>query len=158
MNMALGGGPGGGDAASIDFALPAPTGTSSLTAVMQGLGSAVQYTPVRTGKVEVTFTGDITTLVATTGVFMAPAYGPVTSGVPANGAAFTGTVFGLSTGVTLMQLRSPGVGQGDAFAFSAILALTPGITYWFDLQLATGNAADEAEIINVHCTVKELVT
>ena len=127
-----------------------PTPTSSLTEVMMGLGTTCTYTPTGSGQVLVTVTGYATTATGVAQVALGPRFGTGTA--PANGAGVTGTRFG--TGAD-PALRAAALGTSAAFAFTALLALTPSTAYWFDVALETGNASDAATITDVAMTFAE---
>jgi hypothetical protein len=141
-----------GQAAPAGFMPSNPSTTVSASTVMMGLGTTCTYTPAGTGNVLVNVTGCVTNLTATTSVTPSPRYGTGTA--PANGAAVTGTRFG--AGIADQALKPPGVGQFAAFAFTALLALTPATAYWFDVGLSTGNPSDAASMSNVSMTIAEL--
>jgi hypothetical protein len=60
---------------------------------MMGPGSTVRFTPNPTGKIEINFTCEVGVTGASTNVTVSPRYG--TTPAPPNGAAVTGTRFGL---------------------------------------------------------------
>jgi hypothetical protein len=65
----------------------------------------------------------------------------------------TGTRFG-SAGDP--QIEGGASGRQAGLAFTAILSLTPGTAYWFDLALATGNASDRAVFADLSIIITEL--
>jgi hypothetical protein len=145
-------------AASASFKPANPTGTTSLTLVMMGLGAAgggqsCLYTPATTGIVEVTLNGWVNIAVATNQITVGARYGTGTA--PANAAAVTGTRFGSNTD----PVCSPSaVTKYMTATFNDIITgLTPGTQYWFDYALATNNASDAVTVISVTCTLKELL-
>jgi hypothetical protein len=141
----------GASAASFASTPAAPTGTTSTTLVMAGLGSTWAFTPGNTGKVLVTVTGGSNVGTALTYTTVGARYGTGTA--PANGAAVTGTRFGAAGDPSF---ESGATGHNTGFAFTAVLPLTAGTAYWFDLALATGNASDTAVFSNLAITITEL--
>lgn len=139
-------------AAPVQLTPAGPGATASTTLVMMGLGSTLAYTPASTGLVLITVGGQFFTNTAAVGVTLTGRYGTGTP--PVNGAAVTGTrwpaaadpTFGAATTTT----------AGNPFSFTAMLALVKGTTYWFDLALATANAADAAVLGNLFATIAEL--
>jgi hypothetical protein len=134
------------------FLSAAPTGTTSVTLVMMGLGGTFAYTPAGSGNVLVTVTGQLYMTTAVVYAVLGCRYGTGTA--PVNGAAVTGTRFGSSADT---NVRAPVVGSTTpaGFAFTALLALTPATAHWFDLALATSNAADQANVVNISMTFAE---
>jgi hypothetical protein len=123
---------------------------------MMGMGSTLVYTPQGSGNVEISLTFFGNTAAGTAGVTVGPRYGTGGAGsAPANGVAVTGTRFGgaIDPG---SHTGGTGSGGGSAFAFTDILALTPGTAYWFDVAILTSNVADAASIVNVSANFKEL--
>lgn len=124
-----------------------PTGTTSVTAVMMGLGGSCTLTPVYSSRVYVEFRGGSSnTSAAAANVFQAK-YG--TGAAPSNGAANTGTTIGAAT-------RSfPGVASTEIpFNTGGIVTgLSPGTAYWFDLNLLVG--AGTGTLATVACSLME---
>jgi len=141
----------GAQAAPTGFTPGNPTGTTSITLVMMGLGSSCTYTPAGSGLVVVNVTGQVGNVTGSPADTIGPRYGTGTP--PGNGASVTGTRFGTGADFSVKQ---PGIGQNVPFAFTALLALTPATGYWFDLALLTGATGDEASIVNVSMTIFEL--
>jgi len=133
-----------------------PSTTVSLTLVMMGLGAAASpavFTPTLTGIVRVTVVGVAGTNTGAVNYTMGGRYG--TSTAPSNGAAVSGTAYGV--GAADWSIRSPAAGSGSAFALSEIITgLTPGTQYWFDIALDTSNASDAAFLQSVCFTFQEL--
>ena len=131
--------------------LPAnPAGTVSTTQVMMGLG--ITYTPASSGLVLAMIAFGFYTLTAATSVVLSAQYG--TGAAPANGAAVTGTLFGGNAAET--YAGSEFATSSRPIAFMALLSLSAGTAYWFDVAVATTAAADEAVIQNVSAVVAEL--
>lgn len=125
-----------------------PTGTTSASAVMMGLGSTCHLTPVYSTRVWLKFTGQVSnTSSAATSSYTAK-FGTGTA--PVNGAAATGTTIGstiqqfITTGGTASLLDGGGI----------ITGLTVGVAAWFDLQLAA--SAGTASIGSPSCSAFEL--
>ncbi len=127
-----------------------PTGTTSATAVMMGLGAAASpctITPVATGRVHYTINGNYANGTLAAGTFIQLRHGTGTA--PANAAAGTGTADGNEIG------NSQDVG-GDANAFAltwAVSGLTLSTAVWLDLGLRT--TAGTATVTNLTCTAVE---
>ncbi len=69
------------------------------------------------------------------------------------GTVAQGTRFGPAADPAV---EGAGAGAPTAVAITALLNLTPGDTYWFDLAVATGSQADIATIAAVSMTLAEL--
>jgi hypothetical protein len=130
----------------------APTGSTSTTLVMGGLGSTWTFTPQLTGLVRPHVTGFGNTQTALTFFQVGPRYG--TGSAPANGAAVTGTRWGTPGDP---QIEAGASGRQGAFSFTTVLNLTAGTAYWFDLALATGNSADQAQFADLSIVIEELM-
>ena len=147
---------GGAVAPAVQYQPANPTGSGSSSLLMMGLGSTVVFTPLLTGKVRVEIRGLYNTAVAAAAsVTLGGRY--AIGSAPANGAAVTGSSFG--TGAAGDYVLKPGSfasGQGIPFTLAALLALTPGSAYWFDIALATGTPADAAQVFNLTAIINEL--
>ena len=138
------------DGATLQASPANPTGTTSLTAVMMGLGAATcRITPVNSSRIKVEFIG----LLNSSGGFRSDAqirYG--TGAGPANGAAATGTALGNTgsvAGAGTSNLSAP-------IALSGIITgLSTGVAAWIDLSLLTSNASNTASIANLSCNAFE---
>lgn len=144
-------GPLGQQAEPASFAPSNPASTISLTQVMMGLGSACAYTPTGSGTVLVTITGYCRSQTGQVPVTVGARSGTGTA--PANGVAVTGTRIGPAADPTP---SGSGAGSWTACPFTAILALTAGTPYWFDMALATSNASDAASVANMSMSFAEL--
>lgn len=137
-----------GSAGAIYSGAPAdPTGTTSTTAVMMGLGGAASITPTKTGRISFTISGQMTNNTNNDGATVQLRYGAGTA--PTNGAAVTGTQAGNS------QSFTASVANGSSgFSLSPIVTgLTLGTPYWFDLGLNAvtgGTAATKGITISAH--------
>lgn len=112
-----------------------PTGTTSLTAVMLGLGLTV--TPVNQPRLDLRVTAQIGNTTAADGVTVQVRYGTGTA--PANGDAVTGTAVGASQTFTAATAgATTGVTLGGV-----VTGLTLGTAYWVDvaIQATTGGTA-----------------
>ncbi|WP_426418467.1 hypothetical protein [Bradyrhizobium genosp. A] len=115
--------------ATVQSGTLAPTGTTSTSGVMMGLGSTVTLTPTYSGRVMVSFQMGISNSIASSGNTVSLRYG--TGSAPANGAAITGTQAGsIITG----QMQTAAFIL-PTFVSAIITGLTPGTAYWFDLSL-----------------------
>ena len=139
-------------AASLTSHPAAPAGTVSVTLVMMGLGSSWAFTPAGTGVVKVDVTGFAFNPAVAMSFVVGCRFG--TGAAPANGAAVTGTRFGSAGDPNLAAPAT--VGKSTGFAFTDVLTLTPGTAYWFDIALATDNAADQIHLSNIAFTAAEL--
>ena len=128
-----------------------PTATASTSLKMMGLGSSCALTPGSSGTVLVTVTGEVTTATAVVTATWGGRYG--TGAAPANGAAVSGTRFGAAAD---LSTQAQAAGAGVPFALTALLSLTPGTAYWFDIALDTANASDSASVTNISFTAVEI--
>lgn len=134
---------------TVQAGVSAPTGTTSTTGVMMGMGGTCKVTPSSTGRVQVRFVGST----ANTNVrqnTMNIRFGAGTA--PTNGAALTGTtVMSKNVTTTIFAANSP-----VAFDVGGVLfGLSIGTAYWLDMNLATNNAADTASLGDTNCTIVE---
>lgn len=129
-----------------------PAATASTSLVMMGLGSTLAYTPASSGLVLITVGGMFFSSTAAVAVTLTGRYG--TGGAPANGAAVTGTRWPGAADPTFGATTA--AAAGNPFSFTAILTLVKGTAYWFDLALATANAADAASAANLFVSIAEL--
>lgn len=126
-------------AAATSQSTPAnPALTASLVGVMMGIAGA--FTPVRTGQVQITISGDMFNSVVADGVTAQIRTG--TGAAPANGVALTGTARGNPVAYTaaVAATKSP-------FSITVVVTgLTLGTAIWIDLGVAAvtgGNASVE---------------
>lgn len=127
------------------------TGNATATLKMNGLGAAAApctITPVATGRVVFTITGQLTQSTTADGVKVVMAEGTGTA--PANAAAATGTL--ISATQTWTALTGQLTTQFSITSVKTGLALNTAV--WFDLQVAdvTGGTAS---VKNVDCTAFE---
>ena len=125
-----------------------PTGTTSTTGVMMGLGSTCKLTPTYSTRVYVSFIGGIASTVGADAVGAQVKYGTGTA--PSNGAAFTGTSIGPNNAAQGTTGTVPYSGGG------IITGLTPGTAYWFDIDLSV-QAGTTGSIVNVGCSAAEVL-
>lgn len=116
-----------------------PTGTTSTTGVMMGLGAVVapntaSITPTVTGRVKATIVLNLTNSTATAGDGAKAQIRYGTGTAPANGAALTGTTIG-SILTSVLERATANDLQGVTLVGVAT-GLTPGTAYWFDVSLA----------------------
>jgi hypothetical protein len=143
-------GPAGPTTSTVTFFTPAnPVGTTSVSEVMAGF--AIVFTPTRTGKMLVRFDGLAGTLTGSVAVQFRGRYGTGTP--PANGAAAVGTSF--PQGALVVQSSTATV-RATFAAVGTLSGLTLSTAYWFDISFMTGNAADQANLANVVCTIEEV--
>jgi hypothetical protein len=115
--------------------------TTSTTAVMAGAGLA--FTPKKgSGIVKVTLAAVVSNATAGDGAKAQIAYGTGTA--PSAGAAATGTAVGNASTFTSAAANAAGTIPLTA----VITGLTPGTTYWIDLQVAavTGGTASFSSV------------
>ena len=106
-----------------------PSGTTSTSGVMMGLGSVCTLTPTYSGKVYVCIAGAMNQTSASQQTITKILYGTGTA--PVNGAAITGTAVGNGAVV-----QAEGGSTLEPFSCSAIITgLTLSTAYWFDLEL-----------------------
>lgn len=131
-----------------DAAPSNPSGTSSTTGVMMGLGAA--YTPTRSGVVYVRIRGGMNNNTAGDGANVKIYCGTGTA--PANQAALTGTQKGAASQVDYFPTASKNFPFG---VDTVISGLTLNTAYWFDLALAavTGGTAT---LTNLEVVIVEL--
>lgn len=118
-----------------------PSGTTSSTPVMMGLGSSWTLTPSFSGRVRITVTGFLTN--STTGVANVDAsYGTGTA--PTNGTAATGTACNVG-------VNQQGSGSESPFTLLCeVTGLTLSTPYWFDLTLlAAGTGTSTVKPVSV---------
>jgi hypothetical protein len=131
---------------------PTATASQTPTLVMMGIGGTAKITPGSGGKVQLVITGLVFTNTAVVSVTIGGRFGTGTA--PTNGAAVTGTRFGV--GATDWVTRSALAGVGVPFVLQDLLTLTPGTAYWFDIALSTATAADTAAVTNLVFTAEEI--
>lgn len=117
--------------AAVQGAALAPTGTTSATLVMMGLGSSFTVTPVNSTRLKIEIPGTLS--LTSSGATLTAKIFFGTGTAPVNGAAFTGTQIGGG-----IQWTSPSVGASTSFSNGGLITgLTLGTTYWFDIALST---------------------
>lgn len=139
------------------YSLTNPTGTTSTTGVMMGLGGTATITPHGSGIVLIIITGNMAVSPTTDNGFTVSAqirYGTGTA--PANAAALTGT----AVGGNIKTLMANGNNQWF-FSLNAIVGgggtpLTVGTNYWIDAAVAAPTGTVTASINNVVISAVEL--
>jgi hypothetical protein len=122
---------------------------------MMGLGATCVFTPTATGQVMVNISCAWTTATGASIGNIGVRYG--TGAAPANGAAVTGTGAGFGGGsANSLQVKGAGIGSNIGLSFPALLTLTPGTAYWFDICTSTQTAADVATVTQVAMTFAEV--
>jgi hypothetical protein len=125
-----------------------PSGTTSGTAVMAGMGGVCKLTPIYSTRIHITFQAQISNSTSAAFAVMGMRYGTGTA--PANGAAATGTI-----AANEISYQTSAVNSFAPFSSTAIITgLTPGTAYWFDLtqrQISGGTAYMQS----VGCTAME---
>jgi hypothetical protein len=132
----------------------APTGTTSTTGVMCGLGTATYgstvITPARSGKIFASMQGSLSNSVAGGRTIISLKYGTGTP--PVNGAAPTGTSIGGSTNFHPYAANIYG-----PFAVSAIITgLTLGVPIWVDLMQQSYTGGGTGTVAGVTACAYEL--
>src|SRR6266705_2914519 len=128
-------------AAPLQYSPSNPTGTTSSTGVMMGLGNSI--TPIGTGRLSITISGTI---------FNAGGVGDGakvqirqgSGSLPTNGAALTGTAVGGQ-----VQFVSSTTAERVPFALQAVVTgFTPGVAIWIDVALyaTVGGTANVTDI------------
>lgn len=119
------------------FAQFNPTGTTSATKVMMGLGSSWALTPSFSGRVRVMVVGYFTLSTTFNSTEQLDIYYG-TGSAPANGAAATGTAAGVNIVATVqvagVQPRAP------VSLMFEVSGLTLATAYWFDLGMSNSTA------------------
>jgi len=128
-----------------------PTGTTSATAVMAGMGATCKITPGLTGRIRFVIEGRASNTVINNLITMQLVYG--SGAAPANGAAASGT----SPSSLSVAIQSAVAQQPMAFSLSGqVTGLSVGTQYWFDLsQLQSGGGGGTANINAAACNAVE---
>ena len=129
-----------------------PTGTTSATLVMMGVGGTVAYTPTSSGKVVISVSGALTMATTIGNSILGGRYGTGTA--PINGAAVTGTRWGNAADMNIRAVTT-GVNGGIAWSLDDILSLTANTAYWFDIALSS-SAGGTAAVLSVGFAIFEL--
>lgn len=126
-----------------------PTGTTSGTGVMMGVGSTCKITPVYSGRVEFRFSGQMANATAGDGAQVQLKTGTGTA--PSNGGAVSGTSLGNPL-AALSNVAGQNVPWGGLGGI--VTGLSVGTQVWFDLDVLaiTGGTAS---VSNLTCTAME---
>jgi hypothetical protein len=149
-------GPGVGLGVATSYSMSStPTGTTSGTLVMMGLGTIIRFTPSLSTRVFISLQGTFSNTDADSGTVFGVCYGTGTA--PINGAASPGggTLVGAS-GPSYVRMTSP---TANAFCHGCITyivtGLTPGASYWFDYALANITSGT-ASVVSPFATIFEM--
>ena len=125
-----------------------PTGTTSTTGLMMGLGTTASVVPTGTGVINIFVTGDISNSGNGDGANVQIRFSAVADQVaPANGAALTGTACG-----KLVKYNAASTSTANIKVPFALLCQTTALTwpssYWIDVGLAavTGGTASIKDV------------
>lgn len=133
-----------------------PTGTTSGTLRMMGLGGTLAITPRGTGRIRVTITGFTTLATLSTFGQFRVVYGTGTA--PSNGDAASGT--NMSNGSINFGDDAAVGGAGNLYSPADYIAeatgLSVGTAYWVDVQLLAGDGTHIASISIRNAIVEEM--
>jgi hypothetical protein len=134
---------------------PNPTGTSSTSFTMMGLGSTLKLTPNFSGTVIIKIDSEAKNTAGDgNGILFQLFYGTGTA--PSNGSSATGT----EVGPTFERDFWATPGGYDTVGFGTnlkITGLTVGTPYWFDIALKSlGSGSSNATIQNIEFYVEEI--
>lgn len=133
------------------FYAAAPTGTTSTSFVMMGLGSTFQFSTTTGTRVWVNIKGDVYSPSVGCVSGAESSIGLVSNGIPANGAAVTGQVGGGVSTFTCAVANQTGRFEATYIAFG----LNTSATYWADIALKSSGGFT-TNIINVEVKTLEL--
>jgi hypothetical protein len=118
-----------------------PSGTSSSTLVMMGLGATCSITPNNSGRLYIQFLGIVFNSVLGDTTRVQAYFGTGTA--PTNPNAVTGTSIG-----PLLPIASAVASQSTSFSAGGIVTgLTPGTAYWMDLALDTNAGSGTVQVV-----------
>jgi hypothetical protein len=127
-----------------------PTGTTSSSLVMMGIGTT--YEPGVSGIIFAVITGQYGGASGNNNSII-PCYGTGTP--PSNGAAQAGTEFGAGA---VPEFKGAGSSTTPyQFAFTDVLTLSAGTTYWFDLAMSSSGGGT-VNLYNIKMVLVELPT
>lgn len=129
--------------ATLQGTVASPTGTTSATQVMMGLGATCHITPVYSSRVHLTISGFMSGLSPVLGT-LSLMFGTGTA--PANGVSSTGT----QTGSNLSAVPNATSTSMPYSKTVVLTGLTPGTAYWFDFKLSSNNGVS-VSITNNDC-------
>jgi len=120
--------------ATLQTNLSDPTGTTSGTGVMMGLGGVAKLTLVYSGRIKIEFMGRYNLSASGSGA-VTVRFGTGTA--PTNGTAQSGIGTAVGQGVTSISFNAA---SNVPFNVGGIITgLTPGTAYWFDLVLTANS-------------------
>lgn len=125
-----------------------PSGTTSASAVMMGIGGSCHITPVYSTRVRLSIQGYSSNNTTVDQVLVNARFGTGTA--PINGAASIGT----SVGSTVQSLSSPANYQTPFNVGGIITGLSAGTAYWFDLAVSQGTGGT-ASVGSLSCSADE---
>lgn len=125
-----------------------PTGTSSTTLVMAGLG--ILITPKVTGRIWAEIWGSVQNTIATDGTQVQLRYG--TGSAPANGATVAGSAFNAATQIATSATASAYAGLPIG---GVVSGLTNNTQYWVDVAFESVTAGTSS-LINMAYIVAEI--
>lgn len=126
-----------------------PTGTTSTSGVMMGMGGAATITPALTGTILITLSGSV--LLSAAGSTMIQLV-QGTGTAPANGAAPTGTVIGGEA-----QFEATSGTLFVPFSLTAVVSgLTVGTAIWIDAEVSVSAGTITAQLATVEITAVEV--
>ena len=131
------------------FTTAAPTGTTSATAVMMGLGGSATLTPKNSTRVAIMASFQTANSTINDGITCDLRYGTGTA--PVNGAAVTGTLLGISQTRTSLVAAD----RGGMVLIGIATGLTLGTAYWMDVS-ALAVTGGTASITGVTLTAHEI--
>lgn len=138
------------DQPAVTAVLPlTPAGTTSVSAVMMGLGATATITPRVTGKIMFWITGDAYLDAGPLSLQMAPHLG--SGAAPAHGDAAGGGAVGRTITAT-----SSTAGASSPFCLVGYAEEAIGVTYWIDLALTSGGSGSTAVVANISVRAMEL--
>lgn len=132
-------------------ATPANPGTTTSTALVMA-GCGVLYTPSRSTTLNVTVTGGAGIATAVNAAGVLAAFG--TGAAPIHGAAATGTAIGVEQSFQIPAISA--TFSAATFLCQGQATVVIGTQYWFDLQYATGSAADAVGLYNLTFVLTEV--
>ncbi len=135
-----------------------PTGTTSSTGKMMGLGSSVTITPSKSGTIMIVISGSENNTTGGNGGSMQICYGTGTA--PTNGANPAGTAVGnLAIGSPSDPNGANNASHHETIPMTCnaiVSGLTVGTTYWIDIKVAVIGGAGTSKIQGISVSAIEL--